>query len=304
MEWRAADREEINQFYFNEFPELEASIPPFLRSISPKEYGIEIDPAHPVNDENATDRSFIRRSTYTEDSDGDQDKQLISQFEQDGSDAVSITEFLQNPAKNDPIDSEDFKLADPAIVSGPNPVAKSVYFSLASWDRYRITAVDIDAKDIAVERADVEEVEPKEGETRRQSKLRKSGVLQEDPIGYPYTFEDIDHAISMAFEIAETFHESYNVEETQVIYSGQGAHVYIIDDDPFHHYDEPARRVIATDLQENHGYTIDDKVTIQDNRLLRLPYTLHSKVSRIVTPIESSSFDPRSQAQPQFLEEA
>ena len=301
MTWRASKREEINGYYQEEFPKFVDQLPLFVKEAHPKEYGIELEPPHPIKKNEATKRSFIRRDSVESDHNED-GKYLISSFE--GAEAVGMNplSFIQNPAKNDPTDS-GYELIDPAVLEDANnPVAKSVYVSLDNWDRNRITAVDIDAKDVALDRISIDDVERKEDETEQQAKLRQAGVIQSEPKGFPYEFSDIQRAIQMAFEVEEIFQTNYDADSTLVVYSGQGAHTYLLDTDPYHRYDEPSRRVIASDLKENHGYPIDQAVTIQDNRLLRLPYTLHSGVSRIVTPINSPEFDFRTQAKPNFLQ--
>lgn len=300
MNWRPSKPSEINSFYQEEFPDYKDSMPPFVQKRHPKEYGIELEPPHPIKKNEASKRSFIRRNTAT--TNGERRQQLISSFEGVDDQGIHPINFIQSPAKNDPTDS-GYELIDPAVLeNGTNPVAKSVYASLDNWDRNRITAVDIDAKDVALDRLPLDEDDRKDDETEQQAKLRQSNVIEASPEGFPYEFKDIRRAIQMAFEIKNIFETNYEAESTVVVYSGQGAHVYLLDNDDYHNYDEPSRRVIATDLIENHGYAIDKAVTIQDNRLLRVPYTLHSGVSRVVTPIESPDFDFKTQAKPRFLQ--
>ena len=301
MTWREASRKEVNQYYHEEFPEYAGHLPSFLTNGHPKELGIELEPAHPIKKGEASTRSFIRRDTYATDSEGNKQWQLINSFGPEHESGRNPTEILQDPAGNDPADS-NYKLVHPDVVPNrPNPVPKTVYASLDNWDRPRVTAVDIDAKDVALERANTSNVTPNEDETTEQATLREAGILDGEPQGFYYEFQDIQQAISYGFQVAGIFESNYNSEATQVVYSGQGAHVYLLDSDPYHRYDEPARKVIAADLQENHTIPIDEAVTIQENRLLRVPYTLHAGVSRIVTPIDEPGFDFRTQAKPKYL---
>jgi DNA primase catalytic subunit len=72
---------------------------------------------------------------------------------------------------------------------------------------------------------------------------------------------------------------------------------------PEYRYSEVPRRHIATILEEKEGIPIDTPVTTDESRVIRLPYSLHAGVSRVVTPIESPDFDYRSDAVPAFLSE-
>ena len=87
-----------------------------------------------------------------------------------------------------------------------------------------------------------------------------------------------------------------------VVYSGQGVHVYLLDDDLDHRYDEKSREVLNDLLLERYEIPIDPVVTADRSRLLRVPYSLHADVCRVVQPIESPAFDPRTEARPQVLE--
>jgi DNA primase small subunit len=55
---------------------------------------------------------------------------------------------------------------------------------------------------------------------------------------------------------------------------------------------------------ELNGQTVDGKVTIDTKRILRLPSTLHSKISMICMLVDNpETFDPLSKAVPRFVEE-
>lgn len=55
---------------------------------------------------------------------------------------------------------------------------------------------------------------------------------------------------------------------------------------------------------ELNGQTVDGKVTIDTKRILRLPSTLHSKISMICMLVDDpETFDPLSKAVPRFVEE-
>jgi len=75
----------------------------------------------------------------------------------------------------------------------------------------------------------------------------------------------------------------------RVVYSGRGFHIHVLDKDAFGwSYDE--RRKLASDLKRK-GFLIDEWVTSGGMRLIRLPYSLHGMVSRIVIPLEAGELD-------------
>jgi DNA primase catalytic subunit len=68
----------------------------------------------------------------------------------------------------------------------------------------------------------------------------------------------------------------------KVVYSGRGFHVHVFDDDAFR-LSRKERSRIATRFGRR--YAIDEWVTSGEMRLIRLPYSLHGMVSRIVVPL-------------------
>ena len=99
------------------------------------------------------------------------------------------------------------------------------------------------------------------------------------------------------------FNDILGTDKTQVVYSGQGAHVYLYDHDSMYRYDEQSRQVIVHELTEERGFNIDEQVTTDESRVIQLPYSLHADVCRVVTPINERGFDYRTRATPQFLED-
>jgi DNA primase catalytic subunit len=90
----------------------------------------------------------------------------------------------------------------------------------------------------------------------------------------------------------------------RVVYSGRGFHIHVFDAEPFR-WKRRQRKALALELRRK-GYLIDEWVTTGGMRLIRLPYSLHGMVSRIVTPIninELDGFDPVSDERclPKFL---
>jgi hypothetical protein len=288
MTWREATREEIFEYYQAEFPEAVEDIPEHITPDGPKEYAIAFRERHPVK-KDRPDKDFIRR--HPRGRDGESPPAF-----RDWSDLIS---FFRAPATNDPLRAKEPGLADPAILDKPSPVPDAVYYSLDHWDRDWVLAVDIDAKDIALDRA--KSVSNSDYDDTN-ALLEQVGVRQGAPAGYPYEFEDVQAAISYAFETETLFRNQFSAEETLVIYSGQGAHVYLLDDDRHHHYDEQSREVINDLLQDEFGIPIDPVVTADRKRVMRLPYSLHSDVSRVVQPIDSDDFDVRTDPVPSFVD--
>jgi DNA primase catalytic subunit len=67
-----------------------------------------------------------------------------------------------------------------------------------------------------------------------------------------------------------------------VVYSGRGFHVHVFDDEAFRLSRKERSRIAARFARR---YAIDEWVTSGEMRLIRLPYSLHGMVSRIVLPL-------------------
>ncbi len=82
-------------------------------------------------------------------------------------------------------------------------------------------------------------------------------------------------------------------EKMKIVYSGRGFHIHVFDQEACSLSVEK-RRQIAQRVKEQ-GFQIDEWVTSGGMRLIRLPFSLHGLVSRIIIPLEKSelpSFDP------------
>jgi len=95
--------------------------------------------------------------------------------------------------------------------------------------------------------------------------------------------------------------------EMRVVYSGRGFHIHVFEREPFN-WKRNQRQVLARKLKKQ-GFLIDEWVTTGGMRLIRLPFSLHGMVSRIVLPIkaeELKSFDPITDARcvPKFLKQS
>lgn len=292
--WREATREELHTYYTETFPKHVDALPSFVTVDGPKQYAIAFREAYPIRKQNAPDRSFIRRDTWQTNGSGNPS---VQQFES----TEDLVEFIQYPARYDPARGSDYALTDPDLLERPEPRPDAVYYALDHWERPWVLAIDIDAKDIATQRASRETPTSESADDVETEQLREAGILDSAPEGYPYAFVDIEQALEYGFTVQEIFEDDFAAEETMVVYSGQGCHVYLLDTDREHRYDEQSREVINDLLLDEYEIPIDPVVTADRRRVMRLPYSLHADVSRVVQPIDSPGFDVRTEATPDFL---
>jgi hypothetical protein len=285
MTWRESSRTEIQAYYDDEFPAYQSELPPFITPDTPKEYALAFKSAYPTVETGT--RPFIRRSTRPTNDPATPGSPVFDSFK-------DVLAFIRHPADNDPLDGRS-ALADPALVDADRPVADAVYYAADMWERSWLLWVDIDAKDVAHERAS-------DYAPDADDPVHATGISAAPPKGYPYAFEDIEQAIEYGFEVEAFFRENLCGEQTMVVYSGQGCHVYLLDDDPKHRYDEASRELLNDVLTADYDIPIDTVVTADQSRVARLPYSLHAGVSRIVTPITDPSFDFRTESTPRFLD--
>jgi hypothetical protein len=289
MTWRQSTREEIFEYYESEFPNVLEDIPAHITPDGPKQYAVAFRERHPVK-QDRPDRDFIRR--HPRGRDGESPPAF-----RDWGDLMA---FFRAPAENDPLRTTEAGLADPTLLDKPAPVPDAVYYSLDHWERDWVLAVDIDAKDVALDRAKAASDSDDDEDT--DNLLDQTGIREGAPAGYPYEFEDVQSAINYGLETEDLFQKRFSADDTFVLYSGQGAHVYLLDDDRHHHYDEQSREVINDLLQDKFGIPIDPVVTADRKRVMRLPYSLHSDVSRVVQPVESKDFNVRTDPLPDFVD--
>jgi len=107
---------------------------------------------------------------------------------------------------------------------------------------------------------------------------------------------------------AETIKLYEELEKTfsnmKIVYSGRGFHIHVLDEQTYT-WGYRQRKRLARELKRK-GFLIDEWVTTGGMRLIRLPYSLHGMVSRIVIPIDAdqlAEFDPvtDSRCVPNFL---
>jgi DNA primase catalytic subunit len=75
----------------------------------------------------------------------------------------------------------------------------------------------------------------------------------------------------------------------KIVYSGRGFHIHVFDPEAYA-LSTKERRQIAQKVKEK-GFQIDEWVTAGSMRLIRLPYSLHGLVSRVVVPVEKGELD-------------
>ena len=88
--------------------------------------------------------------------------------------------------------------------------------------------------------------------------------------------------LDMVKQQALSLHEYLEKEfsNLKIVYSGRGFHIHVFDEEAYL-LKEKERREIARIVKKK-GFAIDEWVTLGEMRLIRLPYSLHGLVSRIV----------------------
>ncbi len=91
-----------------------------------------------------------------------------------------------------------------------------------------------------------------------------------------------------------------------IVYSGRGMHIHVMDEEA-KKMGRKERAALARKL-DNEGFLIDEWVTAGEMRLIRLPFSLHGMVSRVVIPLEKrelATFDPvtNEKCKPDFLKD-
>jgi DNA primase catalytic subunit len=101
--------------------------------------------------------------------------------------------------------------------------------------------------------------------------------------------------LQMAKEQALSLHDylEKNFSNLRIVYSGRGFHIHVFDEKTYE-FSVKRRLEIARDVKTK-GFAIDEWVTAGEMRLIRLPFSLHGMVSRVVLPLEKNEleqFDP------------
>jgi DNA primase catalytic subunit len=113
---------------------------------------------------------------------------------------------------------------------------------------------------------------------------------------------ELDMVRQQALKLYEYLEKDFSC--LRVVYSGRGFHIHVFDADAYG-LTEKKRLEIARSVKKR-GFAIDEWVTAGEMRLIRLPYSLHGMVSRVVLPLEKTElegFDPVHDARciPRFL---
>jgi len=93
-----------------------------------------------------------------------------------------------------------------------------------------------------------------------------------------------------------------NFSNIRIVYSGRGIHLHVFDKKAFK-LSKKERKSLAQSILRK-GIEHDEWVAEGSSRLIRLPYSLHGMVSRVVTPITAlrlRKFDPVRECKPSFL---
>ncbi len=319
--WRQSTYSEIQRYYRDVFPDRINDLPDWITPNAPKQYALAFRtryPAQSINpsedifeeDNNVPAKDFIRRSTRS-------DRNPEHKFIRDWDDLLA---FLQQPASRDPMAIGTNRcqgLIDPydSRVEQPEPVPAAAYYALDNWEQFWVLAFDIDAKDVAKQRIAADHQTYKDV---TDEQVENSGIVHEPPtahtlppekatgsptgkgaaVAYPYEYSDIRKSLQYAFELRDWLLNNVGFDDVEVFYSGQGAHIYAFSDDPYYKYTHQARRFLVTYIRERMHIPVDEAVTWDKNRVMRLPYSLHSDVNRVVTPVKSPAFDFQNDALP------
>ena len=106
-----------------------------------------------------------------------------------------------------------------------------------------------------------------------------------------WEFREVRHQAADLFDdLARTW------SDLRIVYSGRGFHVHVFDQDAFRMSRSQRGRIAKRYARR---FAIDEWVTSGEMRLIRLPYSLHGMVSRVVVPIprralERFTYDDRT----------
>lgn len=310
VKWRQSSRGEIAEYYSTEFPTLVDELPYWITPNGPRQYALAFRNTYPAQYGEGNEvppKNFIRRSTR----DDDNTRKNIDDWD-------DLIAFFQHPAAKDPLSLQTNGVKgllnpDDERVSQPEVVPEAVYYSLDHWEHFWVLAFDIDAKDVA--KQSIAEGEQSYSDVSKEQVVN-AGIISEPPVAhtlppqsvtgdpteesrtqeYAYRFEDIEKTLHYAFELQKWLQNTVEFDDVRVFYSGQGAHIYAFDDDPYYQFTHQSRRFLTTYIRERLRIPIDQAVTWDRQRVMRLPGSLHTSVNRVVTEIHSPDFDFKNNA--------
>jgi len=122
--------------------------------------------------------------------------------------------------------------------------------------------------------------------------------------GLSFCSMELEMAKEQAISLYEYLEKEFS--DMRIVYSGRGFHIHVLDPEA-NAFNSAERRKLAQKVKAK-GFGIDEWVTAGEMRLIRLPYSLHGLVSRLVVPIAKSElerFNPISDTRciPKFLGE-
>jgi DNA primase catalytic subunit len=261
-DWRPSTAKEIKSFYKETFPETCKTLPEYLRRSSPVEYAFAF--LKPVKTINLMEKDFVRRGNRR---------------------------YNLEDLRNLLLDFKRFDSSDEIIIE--NSQVAGFYFSLKTNNGW-LLAFDIDSKDVAMAglcerhsgiKPDADE---KEIAAWRQMIRRIPPVHPKESEGYIYCFNCIQVAINKAFEARKVMVEwGFAPEKIHVYYSGQGAHIHVLEDEAWQYNKET--RSFITKMLINAKIPLDSRVTADERRVLRFTESLHAGVNRKVQEINGLS---------------
>ncbi len=267
---RPSSDEEIERYYREEFPARYKDLPPFIQ-YSP-EYAFALKRAIDIELNGKPEkRDFVRRGN-----DG-----LFHDLH-----SLCI----------------DLKKFDPLRQARSSQPVLGLYFGVKDIKNYGwLLWFDIDSKDVA--RNGLCDKHPGIPDDATDDDIKKWEEMISDipPKGYKYCYDCVKVAVRSAFRLKGILSSyGFNEKNIFVYYSGQGAHVHVLDDYAWR-MPRPSREFLVDMIEQKENEPIDRVVTARTQGVCRIPYSLNAKVSRIVIPLTSPTQDFLNESVPRFL---
>ncbi len=114
--------------------------------------------------------------------------------------------------------------------------------------------------------------------------------------GLSFCDEEFEEVRRQAGELCDALAGEWR--DLRVVFSGRGFHVHVLDPEATRLTKRERTRIAARFAER---YAIDEWVTTGEMRLIRLPYSLHGMVSRIVVPVPRRDLDRFSYDDPRAV---
>ena len=118
-----------------------------------------------------------------------------------------------------------------------------------------------------------------------------------DNIGKKVSGSNLKSAYKIAIKLKKELNKKFNFKKMKIVYSGRGFHIHVLDKKAYS-FTIKERDFLNKQISK---YPIDPWVSRGFIRLIRMPYTLNSLVSRVVTPINDASSFIEKYTLPKFL---